>query len=119
LGDAEARALVDRFIDAWERGDVDGLVALLAADVELTMPPIASWFRGRSAVESFLRRRPLGPARRWRGVPGGANGQPAVALYLEQDGAFVAHGLCVLTVRGREVTGITTFLDPDLFAAFD
>jgi len=118
LGDVAARALVGRFLHAWEHGDVDALVALLAEDVELTMPPSATWFRGRSAVEGFLRRRPLDPQVRWRGLPVGANGQLATALYLEQDGAFRAHGITVLTVRDRELAGIHAFLDPGLFAAF-
>ena len=118
LGDTETKAVVARFVDAWERHDVDGLVALLAADVELSMPPMATWFRGRAAVESFLRRLPLADSNQWRGTPVEANGQLACALYLATDGSWAAHSINVLSLRGREVTEFAAFLDPGLFGAF-
>src|SRR5262245_46839539 len=59
LGDERERALVDGFVAAWERNDVEAVVALLADDVALTMPPRPVWFRGREAVAAFLRGYPL------------------------------------------------------------
>jgi RNA polymerase sigma-70 factor (ECF subfamily) len=120
LGDTPARALVTTFIDAWERGDVGAVVDLLAADVKLTMPPIPTWFSGRDAVATFLRRQPLAPSVTWRVVPVRANAQLALAHYLWDDVArsFAAHSVCILTVRDREIAELTAFLDQPSFARF-
>src|ERR687885_1299909 len=50
LGDARMRDLVERYVDAWERRDVDALVAILAEDVTFAMPPHPRWWRGRDDV---------------------------------------------------------------------
>ena len=80
VGDRQVRATVAAFIAAWERNDVDAVVALLAEDVEMSMPPYAEWYRGRAAVAAFLAEIPLRPGRRWRLEPTTANGQPALAF---------------------------------------
>ena len=61
LGDAELRQIVSRFADAWERNDVDAVVAMLADDARMAMPPWPSWYSGRDAVATFLRSWPLAP----------------------------------------------------------
>jgi hypothetical protein len=48
LGEAGCAALVDRFVAAWERGDVPALLDLLTGDVRFTMPPLPAWFAGRA-----------------------------------------------------------------------
>jgi RNA polymerase sigma-70 factor (ECF subfamily) len=58
LGDARVRELVDRYMDAWERGDVDALAALLAEDATFAMPPYPEWCRGR--LVAFIRVRGRG-----------------------------------------------------------
>ena len=58
LGDDEIRALVERYVDAWDRGDVDAVVAMLAEEATFSMPPNAEWFRGREAIREFLPTRP-------------------------------------------------------------
>ncbi len=80
VGDRQVRATVAAFIAAWERSDVDAVVALLAEDVEMSMPPYAEWYRGRAAVAAFLTETPLRPGRRWRLEETTANGQPALAF---------------------------------------
>jgi RNA polymerase sigma-70 factor (ECF subfamily) len=112
---------VDRFVAAWERNDVPGLVALLAADARFTMPPIATWFSGRDTVSAFLARLPLDGTRRWRLTPTTANGQPCLACYLWEDakGAFTLHSLNVLTFERAKISEITVFLDPATFEPFD
>src|SRR5205823_3554505 len=55
LDDQELRDIVDGFVDAWERADVDALAAMLAEDAAMTMPPLPTWYTGREAVEAFLR----------------------------------------------------------------
>jgi RNA polymerase sigma-70 factor (ECF subfamily) len=114
LGDDRLRAVLGALVAAWERNDVRAVVALLADDVEFAMPPHAEWYRGRDDVAAFLARTPLHPDRRWRVEATSANGQPAIALAIwsEQVGAFLSHGLSVLTVDSRGITGFTSFLDP-------
>ena len=50
LDDAELRAIVDGYMEAWERADVDALAAMLAEQAVFTMPPQPTWFRGRDEV---------------------------------------------------------------------
>ena len=107
LGDERVRALVDRFVRAWENGDVDAVVAMLTEDVTLTMPPRPTWFRGRDAVEGFLRAYPLAGEQTSRLVPGGFSGQIAFTYFFGD----APHGITVLTLRGEEIADITTFLD--------
>ena len=80
LGDDGVREVVERFIDAFERADVDAIVALLADDAEFAMPPYAAWARGRAAVaESWLM--PSGAPDSLRYVATRANGQVALGTY--------------------------------------
>jgi RNA polymerase sigma-70 factor (ECF subfamily) len=117
-GEAARRALLDRYVKAFEDADVTGLVALLHEDAVMEMPPFLTWFAGRADVIGFLERRCLTPGG-MRLVPVSANGQPAAAAYLRgPDGVHRAHGVQVLTVRDAAITRIDTFLDPGLFAAF-
>jgi RNA polymerase sigma-70 factor (ECF subfamily) len=121
LGDRRLRALVHRFADAWERSDVDGVVALLADDARMTMPPQPSWYQGRDAIATFLGRFPLAPGRRFRLRPAGANAQPALAAYIwhEPAAAFAAESILVLTLRDERIAEITAFRTPAVFASFD
>jgi RNA polymerase sigma-70 factor, ECF subfamily len=118
LGDERLRALVERYVDAWERADVDAVVEMLTEDATFSMPPNLEWYRGPEAIADFLPRGPLSIRRRF--VPlAGANGQPAFATYREEDGRFVANAIHVLTLRGSRIAEMTAFLDPPgLFAAF-
>ena len=108
------------YVDAWERGDVGAVAALLAEDATLAMPPLPEWYAGRDAVAAFLRVTPLHAPGRWRVITTTANGQPALAIYLRDDehGGFMAHGINVLTLDGGRVAEIMAFLDPALFARF-
>jgi RNA polymerase sigma-70 factor (ECF subfamily) len=120
LGDERLRALVDQYVDAWERGDVDAVVAMLTEDVALTMPPVPTWFDGRDSVSAFLTFRPFGGGKEWRVVPVRAGGQLAFGKYIREgvNGRFVPHGINVLTLRGDRVTEIAAFLTPETFARF-
>lgn len=116
LGDRRVRATVDALVAAWERNDVAGVVALLAEDVEFTMPPFAEWYRGRDDVAAFLARTPLRPGVRWRAEQTAANGQPAmaVAVWDERIGAYLSHCLSVFTLGPDGITSFTSFLDPGI-----
>jgi RNA polymerase sigma-70 factor (ECF subfamily) len=106
------RALVARFGDAFERGDIDALVELLTDDAVLRMPPEPHEYHGRRAIGDFLGTRGIwGDGRTVRLVPTRANGQPAFGYYLSDCHAHVlrAGGLVVLTLDGDRVIGITRF----------
>jgi RNA polymerase sigma-70 factor (ECF subfamily) len=120
VGDDALAELVERYVDAWERNDVDAVVSMLTDDATMTMPPLPSWYRGREAVAVFLRGVPLAGAKRWRLIPARANGQLAFGKYIwdEERDAFMPHGVNVLTLRGAQIEEITAFLTPDAFRRF-
>jgi RNA polymerase sigma-70 factor (ECF subfamily) len=120
LGDEDLRKIVDGYVDAWERNDVEAVAAMLAEDATLAMPPIPTWFRGREAVTAFLARGPLAGGQSWRIVPSRANGQLAFGHYLldEEGGAHVAHHVVVLTLEGSRVGEMTAFMLPDVLPYF-
>jgi RNA polymerase sigma-70 factor (ECF subfamily) len=118
LGDDGQRALVSRFLEAWERADVAALVGMLTEDARLTMPPLPIWLDGADMVALFLRERIF--ATPWRVVPTTVNGQLAFVAYQGQsDGTFALGGVNVLTVRDQRVSAITSFLDPAWLTPFD
>jgi RNA polymerase sigma-70 factor, ECF subfamily len=119
LGDEGVRELVERFTSAFERDDVDAIVALLSEDAKFAMPPYARWYRGREAIaRSWLM--PGGPPPRLRYALTRANGQPALATYRldPESGAFRALALDVLTLRGGSIAEVFAFRTPELFAGF-
>ena len=119
VDDAATNVLVERFVETWVRNDVAGLVGLLAEDVEMTMPPMPHWYRGRGDVADFLRLAPMAGRLTWVARDLEVNGQAGFALYSSDDAtAYVAHSLNLLTVADDRVTGIHAFLTPELFAAF-
>src|SRR6266545_5036804 len=117
LGDDRLRAIVDEFVAAWDRADIDAVVALLADDAALTMPPRPTWYRGREAIASFLEGWPFASGNEWRTVPTRANGQPAFGEYIwnAEEKRFIPHGILVLTLDGAKVGEITAFLAPEAF----
>jgi RNA polymerase sigma-70 factor (TIGR02960 family) len=117
----EERELAARFTDAFEGGDVDGIVALLTDDALLTMPPEPLEYQGRAAIARFLSTVPAGGRLdQFRLVPTRANGQPAFGCYLRDPHTPIAHayGLMVLTLRGGRVAAITGFPDTSVFRHF-
>jgi RNA polymerase sigma-70 factor (TIGR02960 family) len=114
LGDAAINAIVTRWADAWEAGDVAVIVEMLADDARFSMPPLPEWYAGREDIRTFLIGGPL--QSRWRFLPTRANGQLAFGTYLwdEAAGAYVPGGLDVLTIRDGRVAEVTTFLTADL-----
>jgi RNA polymerase sigma-70 factor, ECF subfamily len=120
LGDERIGRLVESYVEAFERNDVDALVALLTEDASIAMPPTPTWYRGRAALAAFYAAEPLSGRVRWRHIATRANGQPAVGCYVwdHASGTYRAHVLDVLSVRGGRIAAITAFLEPELFARF-
>ena len=104
------RRLIDRLTRAFESCDVDGVVALLADDVRLTMPPLPLEYLGREAVTRF-QAAVFAQAPGYRLVATRANGQPAFGVYLHDSRTSTWHatGLMVLTLAADRVTGLTRF----------
>jgi RNA polymerase sigma-70 factor (ECF subfamily) len=111
LGDARLRELVDRYVTAWERQDVDALAALLTDDVTLAMPPTPTWFRGLPVVLGELASGPLTGMLRWRMTPTWMNGQPAAIaeLWSGAEKSFAVHHTAVLTLDGDRIAAIDAF----------
>jgi RNA polymerase sigma-70 factor (ECF subfamily) len=113
LGDARLNDIVGRYATALERGDAEGLVALLTRDVTWSMPPLPHWYSGLGAVTDFLLDQPLTFS--WRHRFTAANAQPAVVGYRwsDDDGAFLAFVVDVLTLREDRIAEVTAFLGPE------
>ena len=112
IGDDELRELVDRYVDAWERNDVEQFVSMLAADATFTMPPLASWYDTREGIRIWAESSSMSGDWRWKAVFTRANGQPALGFYAwdESESAYLPFALNVLTFRGREVVDVTAFI---------
>jgi RNA polymerase sigma-70 factor (ECF subfamily) len=119
LGDERIRELVEAYVDAWERGDVEALRALLAEDAVFSMPPWAAWWRGRETIAGFAPSAAEFCAES-RTVPTRANGQPAVAYYHRdaETGRYLPAAIDVLTLEGSRIKEITAFVLPELFPRF-
>jgi RNA polymerase sigma-70 factor (ECF subfamily) len=117
---AEERALLERFIDAHERGDAEAAVSIAAQDIRITMPPYPYSFEGLEAVATLMERA-FGEEKEgdWRLVPAQANRMPAAASYLRRpgDSEFRAFKLDVLRIEDGLIAEITTF-GYALFPAF-
>jgi RNA polymerase sigma-70 factor, ECF subfamily len=112
LGDDGVRTVVERYVEAWMRGDVGAVVAMLSEDATFSMPPLRSYFYGREAISVFLEGWPLSGLWRWRALETRANGQPALAFYTWDDetGSFHRFALNVFTLQGDQISAVTAFL---------
>ena len=114
------KELLQLFIDSHERGDTEAAIALISADIRITMPPLPYLYEGRDSVAELIARafgeESLGT---WRLVPIWANRHPAAASYLRApgDGTFRAFKIDVLRVVDGRIAEITTF-DATLSEAF-
>jgi RNA polymerase sigma-70 factor (ECF subfamily) len=110
-GSAAERRLVGRLTAAFERADVDGIVALLTEDVWLTMPPLPLEYQGRELAARFLIATAFRPGWTARLIPARANGQPAFGFYARDPatGRYYTVGLMVLTLSGGQVSAMTRF----------
>jgi RNA polymerase sigma-70 factor, ECF subfamily len=112
LGDQRLREVVESYMDAMGRGDVNAVVGMLAEDAAWSMPPLASWYRGHDALTAFLTMGPLSGNFRWRHLPAHANGQAAVGCYTwhPEAEAYLPFALDVLTLRGAQIQEVTAFI---------
>jgi len=117
LSDDQQR-LLSRYVDAFERYDMDALATLLHDDVIQTMPPYAMWLQGRHDLVAWYTGAGIGCAGSLLRA-GGANGCPAFAQYrADPAGGHAPWALQVLELRGDRVEAIHAFLDTEAFARF-
>ena len=112
LGDDELRAIVDRYVDAWERCDVEQFAAMLAEDAEFAMPPARTWYSTREGIATWATLSSMNGLWRWKAIYTRANGQPALGFYAwdADQAAYLPFALNVLTFRGREISNVTAFI---------
>jgi RNA polymerase sigma-70 factor (ECF subfamily) len=112
LGDDRVRQVVESYMEAMDRCDVDAVVDMLTEEVAWAMPPVPTWFRGLDSVRRFLAKRPLSGDWEWRRLPARANGQLAVAGYIWDGGesAFLPFNVDVLTLEGDRIAEVTAFI---------
>jgi len=118
--DKEQEALLARYVDAFERYDMDSLTSLLHTDATWSMPPYELWLQTHADVVKWC----LGPGIGCRGsrlVPTMANGSPAFGQYKPAPGGGLdPWSLQVLEITGERISGITFFLDTArMFPLFD
>ena len=106
------RELLDRYVDAFERYDMDSLTSLLHADATMSMPPYDLWMRGPADIRGWM----LGTGKECRGsrlVPTRANGSPAFGQYRPSGpgGSFQPWALQVIEATDGRIAGINSFLD--------
>ena len=113
--DERQRALLARYVDAFERYDMDSLTAVLREDATWNMPPYDLWLQTHDDIVAWC----LGSGIGCRGsklVPVSANGSPAFAQYKPSAmGGLEAWSLQVLELSGDRISGITFFLDVQHF----
>jgi RNA polymerase sigma-70 factor (ECF subfamily) len=118
LGDERVGEIVEAYVDAWARGDVDAIAALLAEDAVFSMPPWANWWHGRETIVDYGRT--VVEACAARTFPIRANGQVAVACYAldRETGRSAASGIDVFTLEGSLIKELTAFVTPEIFPRF-
>jgi RNA polymerase sigma-70 factor (ECF subfamily) len=116
--ESQARALLDRYISAFENADATALERLLLEDATIEATPMRTWFAGRKTCVPFLRSL-MGPAGHWRMLASRANGQPAAVAYTrDEHGSYQPYGICVLTVTSEGIRRVTSFAEPSLVTLF-
>ena len=114
LSEEQAR-LLDRYVEAFHRYDVDELASLLRDDAVFSMPPYDLWLRGPEPVRGWLAGRGAG-CRGSRLLPTAACGSPAFGQYrVDPEGGHRAWALVVLELDGDRIAGWTSFLDTETF----
>lgn len=114
------KEMLNRYVAAFERYDIDALTALLRQDATLSMPPYALWFQGPEAIRNWM----LGLGCGCRGsrlAPAAASGSPAFAQYRPNpEGGHNAWALIVLELADDRIGAVNSFLDVEnLFPRFN
>jgi len=115
------RALLERYLRAWESGDLATIVALLHDDVTLSMPPVPRWLAGSRDVGSFFRShvQPSHAHRPFRGTLVEANGALSIAFYrAREDGQAHYFAIQTFELSDARIRVIDHFMSKSSLAAF-
>jgi RNA polymerase sigma-70 factor (ECF subfamily) len=115
------RALLERYLHAWESGDLDTIVALLHDEVVLSMPPIPVWFAGRDHAARFFAHRldTMLRERLFRALPIEVNGRAGIAFYrAREDGRAHLFAVDALEHRNGLFSAVDHFMAPSARVAF-
>jgi RNA polymerase sigma-70 factor, ECF subfamily len=116
---ADQRRLLERYVEAFWRKDVDEIVSLLTREATWEMPPFTGWYRGAETIGRLIDEQCPGGCHDMPMLPTSANGQPAFGLYMRTPaGDFAPFQLQVLDLHGDRVRHVSAFFDTALFAAF-
>jgi RNA polymerase sigma-70 factor, ECF subfamily len=116
LGDDKVRELVEGYVDAWQREDIDSVVSMLAEDATFSMPPLRSWYGGpeggHEQLRDFFHVGPLSGEWRWKPLRVRASGHEALAFYEwdKQNEEYIPFALNVLSFRGELISDVTCFV---------
>ena len=116
----EERALVQRYVRAWETTDIDEFTALLHQDAIMSMPPWQQWYQGRAAIATFFAAtgRPGGHAP-FRLIPTAANGSAAFAFYSRwHSPEWRFHSIQIIQFDSTAIDRLTSFVMPALASVF-
>ena len=113
--DEDQADLLDKYVDAFQRYDMDQLVTLLHEDALMVMPPYAMWIRGARNVCRWMLEPSPSLCRGSILVPAGqVNGVRALAQYKPgPNGGRAPWGLQVHEVSGGRIRRLTYFLDTE------
>ncbi|MGW7350337.1 sigma-70 family RNA polymerase sigma factor [Streptomyces sp. NPDC054784] len=113
------RALLDRYVAAFEVKDMDAIVRLFTEEAVWEMPPFTGWYRGPKDIGTLIATRcPAGPGELSL-IRTTMNGQPAFGMYMkDEDGVFRPFNLMVLSLRGARVSHVVAFFETRLFKEF-
>jgi RNA polymerase sigma-70 factor (ECF subfamily) len=117
--DDEKKVLLTKYVDAFERYDIESFVSLLHEDFMQAMPPYPMWLRGPEEAAAWM----TGPGAACEGsklIPIDVNGSPGFGQYRPSgpDGRHEPWSIHVLEIKGDRIAAITYFLDTKLFALF-
>ncbi|MGH3307225.1 MAG: sigma-70 family RNA polymerase sigma factor [Nocardioides sp.] len=116
---AEQKDLLERYVAAFWRKDIDAIVEMLTQEAVWEMPPFVGWYVGAENIGQLIDTKCPGGPNDMPMVATSANGQPAFGLYMRtEDGDFEPFHLQVLDIEGDQVRHVAAFFDINLFRRF-
>ena len=113
------QAMLERYVDAFWRKDIDQIVRMLTQDAVWEMPPFTGWYLGADTIGRLIDGQCPGGTHDMPMIRTVANGQPAFGLYMRRaDDTFTPFHLQVLDLDGERVRHVGAFFDHRLFAKF-
>lgn len=113
-----SKQYLNKFVTAWEAGDIHSLIQLLNEKSTFAMPPMGVWYAGGDSIQRALQNFVFVPNVKWKLIPTSANGNPAFGIYRSEGKNYHAFGLLLLTFENETITEVIAFLYPQLIKKF-